>query len=88
VFEYGFDKLFTFGKAASYIARGARDAGMKEERIYENPDVDLPEITARQICCACTDDEIILCKASHSIKAYRIYEFVEKLSESEGFNNA
>ena len=88
VFEYGFDKLFTFGKSASYIAQAAIDAGMPKSKIHENRDVNAPEITARQIYSACRDDEIILCKASHSIRAYKIYECLEKLSESEGLFNA
>ena len=83
VFEYGFDKLFTFGEAASHIAEGAIEAGMSKSRIYQNPNIDLPEITARQIHSFCHEDEIILCKASHSIRADRIYEFIEKITESE-----
>lgn len=88
VFEYGFDKLFTFGENASYIAQGAIEAGMSKNKIYENSDVESPEITARQVYSSCSGDEIILCKASHSIRASRIYEFIEKLSESEGYLNA
>ncbi len=88
VSEYGFDKLFTFGKSASYIAEGALASGMEKGKIYENPDFNSPEITAKQIYTACSADEIILCKASHSIRAYRIYELIENLFEREDFKNA
>ena len=63
-------------------------AGAAIMKIYKNSDVKLPEITARQIYSGCSENEIILCKASHSIQAYRIYECIEKLYESEGFFNA
>ena len=76
VFQYGFDKLFTFGKSAEYIADGALSAGMKENKIFRNCDITAPDITAKQISSYCESSEIILCKASHSIHIDRIYNFM------------
>lgn len=76
-FEFGFDKLFTFGKHAEDIANGAESLGMNKDKIYRNSDVTAPQITARQIASACSKDEIILCKASHAVHAERIYDFIK-----------
>ncbi|MBE6643994.1 MAG: UDP-N-acetylmuramoyl-tripeptide--D-alanyl-D-alanine ligase [Ruminococcaceae bacterium] len=78
LFQYGFDKLFTFGMSAEHIANGALSAGMSKNRIFRNSNASAPEITAAQICSNCGSDEIILCKASHSVHLDRIYNFIEK----------
>lgn len=72
-------RLFTFGNAASYIAIGARHAGYPAERIFENPDVSSPEITATQIIENCEKGEVILLKASHGIKISRILKILEDI---------
>ena len=76
VVKYGFQNLFTFGKAATFIAKGALDAGMKNDCIFINEDIDSPNITAEQIKRNCERDELLFFKASHSIHAERIYSFL------------
>lgn len=76
VVRYGFQRLFTFGKSASYIAKGAISAGMRPERIFINEDITAPQITAEQIKKNCMSDEILLFKASHATHAERIFDFL------------
>lgn len=78
VAEYGFRNLYTFGKSSSFIAEAALNAGMREENVFINTDISAPEITAKQIIETYTQDETILFKASHSIHAERIYEFLKQ----------
>ena len=77
VFEYGFDKLFTFGANSRFTAEGAMSAGMRKDKIFVNSDINNPELTAIQIARNCFEDEIILCKASHSVRIDRIYEYIK-----------
>lgn len=72
VFEYGFEKLFAFGRYALHIANGAHLAGMPKENIFVNTDISSPEITARQIKENAEPNNIILLKASHAIHAERL----------------
>ena len=75
-FEYGFEKLFAFGRYALHIANGARLAGMPKENIFINTDISSPEITARQIKENAAPNNIILVKASHAIHAERLIPFL------------
>ncbi len=76
-YEYGFSKIFAFGIYAPCIAEGAIKAGMPESRIFINTDTSKPDITAKQINENHTPNEIILFKASHAIKAERIYPLLK-----------
>ena len=76
IVKYGFQRLFTFGRAATYIARGAQNAGMKKDCIFINEDIDAPNITAEQIKRNCERDELLFFKASHAVHAERIYDFL------------
>ena len=76
VAKHGFKNLFTFGKAAIHIAKGAQNFGMKEEHIFINENIDAPEITAMQIKSVCQDDELLFFKASHATHAERIFDFL------------
>lgn len=75
-YKLGFKKLYTFGKNASAIAQGARDAGLKDENIFENPDTSAPNVSAKQIA-ASYSGEIILFKASNAIHAERVFDFLK-----------
>ena len=74
--EYGFKKLFAFGRYAYHIASGAYLAGMPKENIFVNTDISSPEITARQIKENVDHNSIILVKASHAIHAERLFPFL------------
>lgn len=77
VVEYKFEKLFAFGIYAPFIAEGAKSAGMKDENIFINTDINAPQITAKQILENSKSGEIILFKASHTVHAERIYDFLD-----------
>jgi UDP-N-acetylmuramoyl-tripeptide--D-alanyl-D-alanine ligase len=76
VVENGFQKLFAFGLYAPFIADGAKNAGMTNENIFINTNIDAPEITANQIIQNTEYGELVLFKASHAIHAERIYNFL------------
>ena len=77
VVKYGFEKLFTFGISASYIAKAALRCGMKKENVFINEDINAPKITAEQIKRSCDGSELILFKASHSVHAERIFNYLD-----------
>jgi len=76
-YEYGFNKIFAFGKYADEIAFGARSAGMSSDCIFINTDVNAPDITSRMLSENVESDEIILFKASHALHAERIYRLLK-----------
>lgn len=73
VAEFGFNKLYLFGKESINIAHGAICGGMRDECIFINENIDDPQITANQILNS-YDGEMILFKASRKIKAERIFD--------------
>lgn len=70
--ELGLRSLYLFGGYSDYTADGALSAGMSEERIYKNPDLNAPNITADQIYRNSSEKEIVLFKASHAIDLGRV----------------
>ena len=74
--EYGFDKIFAFGKYALNIKEGAVLRGLDEEKIFINLELDKPYITTAQIMKFCDAGELIMVKASHSVHAERIYDYL------------
>lgn len=73
------DKLYTFGVYSQFIAEGAENAGMAAERIFKNPDITAPYITAKLIANNSEPDEIILFKASHRIGLNKILDILKDL---------
>ena len=78
VVQLGIKRLYCFGKYSKFLKEGALGAGLKENDIYLNEDTDAPEITVRQILSSIKSDEVLLIKASHALKAYRISENLKK----------
>jgi UDP-N-acetylmuramyl pentapeptide synthase len=75
----GLSALFTFGKYAEQIARGAYASGMKKEAVFVNGDLSDPTKTAKDILNFSTADDIILFKASHSTEIGRIIDEIKSL---------
>ncbi len=73
--EYALHHIFLFGPMSKHIFDGAVDAGFPLERIFLNENLNAPEITAQQIKDFCTDNEIILMKASRLIKLERVLDY-------------
>ena len=72
----GFKKIYAFGVYASYIEKGALEAGMNRKNIKTNMDITRPDITADQIK-ENYNGELILFKASHSLKVQRIFDYLK-----------
>ncbi len=73
--KFGIRKLYSFGEFAEQIAQGAMKAGMPANRIFIGNRNDL-ERTAEQIQCS-YDGELLIVKASHTVHAERIYDFLK-----------
>ncbi len=78
-FDFGIDKLYTFGVYSEFIASGAIDAGFDKNKIFKNSDPTNPYETARQIYSSAEENEVILFKASHSLRLHRITEALKSL---------
>ena len=70
--EAGVGLLFTFGKNAEEIARGAKSAGMSEENIFIITDTENADAAAEKLKETIKKDDIILFKASRALKLERI----------------
>jgi len=68
----GVDLLFTFGKDAEEIARGAESAGMCAENIFRMPDAENADAAAQKLKETIKKDDVILFKASRALKLERI----------------
>lgn len=68
----GIDILFTFGKDAEEIARGAQSAGMSAESIFRITDTENADAAAEKLKEQIKKDDIILFKASRALKLERI----------------
>jgi UDP-N-acetylmuramoyl-tripeptide--D-alanyl-D-alanine ligase len=68
----GIDILFTFGKNALEIARGAESAGMSAEKIFRITDIENEYAAAEKLKEILKKDDIILFKASRALKLERI----------------
>lgn len=70
--KYNLHRLYLFGPLSKHIMKGALKSNFPLERIFINDDVDAPSITVRQIRENSHADEVILMKASRSLKLERI----------------
>lgn len=87
VFEHDFRNLYAIGNFAPLIASGAIDAGMNQENIFINTDLNAIDITAAQIMINHVENELILFKASHNIHAERIIQLLLKYTDKFGERN-
>jgi UDP-N-acetylmuramoyl-tripeptide--D-alanyl-D-alanine ligase len=78
VAEKKLDRLFTYGVAASFIASSAKDNGMKEEYIHDNPDVTDPLASGKAILDVIKPGDIILFKASRAMAAEKILAYLRE----------
>lgn len=70
-----FENLFLFGKRIDHIMQGAISSGFKKENIHLNYDLSRPEVSAMQIQKHCKSGELILMKASRSVRLERILDY-------------
>ncbi len=75
----GIRKLYLFGVYSPFIMEGALSHGMPREDIFINTDTTAHEITAKQILENHIPDELILFKASHSLRLSRVCEYIRLL---------
>ena len=78
-YEYGYRKIYTFGEFSDFIKEGAITAGMNKKDILINYDINSPSVTAKMILENASLGETILIKASNSVKAYRIIDFLKTM---------
>lgn len=74
----GLRSLYLFGGYSHFVADGALSAGMSEDRIHINTDLNAPNITADQIYRNSSESEIILFKASHAIDLGRVLSHLKE----------
>lgn len=81
----GAQVLFTYGERAESIALAAIENGMKPQNVYVNLKAGTPEITGEMMLHALKSGDILLVKASRSIAAERVIEYlrenIDKLPE-------
>ena len=70
------DCLITVGERAKLIAQGAKDSGMPEDKIFSFDNND--ELCA-EIGNILKDGDVILLKASRSMKLEQIADYMEKM---------
>ncbi len=78
VAEKKLDKLFTYGLAASSIAKGAVASGMNREDVFDNPDITNPLASGQSILDTVRKGDIILFKASRAMAAETILNFLRE----------
>ncbi len=74
----GIQYLFTFGSGANQIAVGARQNGMSNACIHQNPNVDALEETCEALLGTLRDGDVVLFKASRGIAAERIIDYLRE----------
>lgn len=72
------DRLFTYGVAASFIASSAKDNGMNEAHIHDNPDITDPLASGKAILDEARAGDIILFKASRAMAAEQILTYLRE----------
>lgn len=72
----GIERLFTFGKAAKYIAEGAIKAGMAADAVTVIEDTEDAEAAAKRIGEQIKKEDAILFKASRGIALERVIKFL------------
>lgn len=76
--DYGFDRLYAFGKYAEFTALGATCAGMDKASVFTaSSDTDI-EYCANIIDKSARCGEVILAKGSHRTGLTKILDFLEK----------
>ncbi len=70
------DKLFVFGSDSQFIADGAREKGFPECNIIRHTDIENIEPLAKKLSEIISSGDILLVKASRSLKAERIINFI------------
>ena len=70
--------LFLFGENASSVARYAIKAGYPRDRIFENPNAERPEDTAKEILNNAKDGMRIVIKGAHGMRMERILHLLTK----------
>ncbi len=73
----GCDLLFTYGERAKDIAMAATESGMKPENVYVNPLAGTPEVSGGMLLHALKKGDILLVKASRSMAAEKILEYLK-----------
>ncbi|MBQ8207106.1 MAG: UDP-N-acetylmuramoyl-tripeptide--D-alanyl-D-alanine ligase [Clostridia bacterium] len=74
----GADLLFAYGPRAENIALAAIENGMKPENVYVNLKAGTPEITGDMMIHALKKDDILLVKASRSVAAEKVIEYLRE----------
>ena len=74
----GVDVLLTYGERAKEIALAAQKCGMKAENIFVNPKAKTPEVSGEMLLHVLRKGDILLAKASRSIAAEEIIEYLRK----------
>ena len=74
----GANVLLTYGERAKEIAIAAEKRGMKAENIFVNPKEKTPEISGEMLIHVLNKGDIVLFKASRSIAAEEIIEYLKK----------
>jgi UDP-N-acetylmuramoyl-tripeptide--D-alanyl-D-alanine ligase len=72
-----FKHLFLFGNYAEFICRGALENSFEKNKIFINPDLKRPDITAGQIKANCDKDELVCMKASRGVRLERILDYFD-----------
>ncbi len=80
--KFKLDRIYPFGKYAPLVAKGAAEAGFREENIFINTDSLMPENTAKLICMNSQSGEMILIKGSRATKTERIIECIKAVKEN------
>lgn len=74
---YGLDKLYCFGCDASYIAEGAKEAGMSEDNIVTICDISGADILGDALKNELKTGDNVLFKASRGVKLERVIEYLK-----------
>ena len=76
--EKKIDLLFTLGQEADQIAVGARQKGMSQEKILQNPSAEDFEKTAQMLLKELKKGDVVLFKASRAIGMERVIAYLKE----------
>ncbi len=74
----GVSVIYSYGELAENIAEAAIKSGVRAENVYVNLDSDAPAVTGNMILSASQAGDILLVKASRSVKAEKVIEYIKK----------
>ena len=74
----GVDTLITFGELSRNIAKGAVNAGLSPQSVYSLEDID-EESTGALLNEILEENDILLVKASRSMRGERVTEILKRL---------